>query len=205
MLAALLAVLMLSAICQLAFIGRTYIILITNTEITARFTGGIRLGVFPQIEGSGYVRDKYYETALDVNFNYTDIELEVDPEPLMASYAGVQTTLTITNDIDRFTGEDSSILFADGYDSSCLDTSGEIVIIGKALAEAHRAAPGDTIILTPLNTIEFMPIINSQVYKLRQPNLTNEEIIEMYKDEIVSDVENYSDLFTMFSRYSIFL
>ncbi len=53
--------------------------------------------------------------------------------------------LTVTNNIERYLGDKNNVTYAEGYDRSCLDATGQVCLIGQALAEEFGLIAGDEI------------------------------------------------------------
>ena len=183
-LTALLALLMFSAAGQLAIMMQSYAELIENTEITIRFAGGARLSIFPKIMDSGYVRDPYYDVSSFVDIN------------------DVTVPIAITNNITRLTGEEFSFTFADGYDKSDLERIGEIIFIGEDFAEEYDIKPGDTISVRSPALFRRTWAMYRFVYVIANPDLSEDELLELAREDITEALKPKTDIFTVAGVFS---
>jgi hypothetical protein len=123
----LLAALLLGAMGQFALMKRSYSDLVSDTVITANFVGGLPVSIAHAINNNSMVTTPYYEAEASVGLNLRS------------------TNLVATNDIARFTGEEPELNFIDGYDLSCFNTAGDVVVLGKSLLEKYDLGLGDTV------------------------------------------------------------
>lgn len=56
-------------------------------------------------------------------------------------------SMTFTNDLHRYLAGDCTVTYADGYDSSVLDGTGPVCLVGRNIAEKLDISPGDEISL----------------------------------------------------------
>lgn len=59
----------------------------------------------------------------------------------------LHTNLTITNNLERYLSDNDQIAYAEGYDSSALDSTGQVCLLGQELAKDLNISPGDEIAL----------------------------------------------------------
>lgn len=59
----------------------------------------------------------------------------------------LHTPLTITNNLERYLTDAHKITYAQGYDSSVLDSTGQVCLLGQELAKDLNISPGDEIAL----------------------------------------------------------
>lgn len=59
----------------------------------------------------------------------------------------LHTNLTITNNLERYLSDNDQITYAEGYDSSALDSTGQVCLLGQELAKDLNISPGDEIAL----------------------------------------------------------
>ncbi len=57
----------------------------------------------------------------------------------------LHTPLTVTNNLERYLTDDYKITYAEGYDSSVLDSTGQVCLLGQELAEDLNIRPGDQV------------------------------------------------------------
>ena len=183
-LTALLALLMFSAAGQLTLMMQSYTDLIENTEITIRFAGGARLSIFPKIVDSGYVRDPYYDVSSFIDIN------------------DVTVPIAITNNITRLTGEEFSFTFAEGYDESYLGKIGEIIFIGEDVAEEHGIKPGDTVTVRSPALFRRTWAMYRFVYVIANPDLSEDELLELARDDITEALKPKTDIFTVAGTFT---
>lgn len=82
------------------------------------------------------VKDLYYYSNFSVRTNNTDSH----------------TPMIVTNDIDRYLTDDYKVTYAEGYDMSVMNKTGQVCLIGQTLADAFGIRPGDEIGLLSDNT-----------------------------------------------------
>jgi len=162
-LAALLAALLLCAIGQLALTRLSYTEVLENTRIYAKFVGGLPLRTAVQIANSALAADPYYEASATVEADF------------------FEARLVLTNNIARYTGEETAIEYADGYDEFCMGSLGNIAIVGEGFLEAHGLVPGDSILISPQGL--YRKLVKSYVDAHRRGDpgsaMTDAEILEL--------------------------
>lgn len=79
------------------------------------------------------------------------------------------TSMIVTNDVERYLAKDYNITYAEGYDLSALDKTGQVCLVGQTFADMFDIRPGDEIGLLS----DSMYYVLGQLYKDK-----NEEIIE---------------------------
>lgn len=180
-LAILMPALILIAVGQFTLMHRSYINLCNNVEIKARFLDGLQLASAIDVAETDYVENIYYE--------YTN---RVDVNPYSVQWA-------VTNDIARYTGEETAITYAEGYDESCMKKLGEVCIAGKKLMEANGLKPGDKIHVTRTGALENLQASYVQRYKREHPEdeTSNEKILELYNDQIMKEFATRGAYYTI--------
>jgi ABC-type lipoprotein release transport system permease subunit len=180
-LAFLLAALFLGVVGQFALMMWSYTDLCESTTVTANFAGGINLYAVPQLERTGYVTQPYYVAEDRVGVNADE------------------THVVITNNIARYTGEEPEIIYAEGYDASCMDNPGNIIIIGDERAALVGLAPGDTVeIIIPYGLL-FRVREYIYNYKTNYPEetLSDNELLSLHRDAIMRTLGMRMDKFTV--------
>lgn len=69
---------------------------------------------------------------------------------------GMDSSMTLTNDMGRYLGNDCAVTYAAGYDSSVFDGTGPVCLLGRALAEELGVSPGSEITLLTDDLYTFM-------------------------------------------------
>jgi hypothetical protein len=168
-----LAALFFAAICQFALMARSYAKLRDDTVVTANFTGGLPLSLVTPVIKREYIKNPYYEgrTGADVNYDYADI--------------------VVTNDVARYAGEDAEITYAQGYDETCMDAFGEILILGETLMATHGLELGDTVDVVPASYQDQARYKYTQYHREKYPDdkLTADKLMELYGDKIRAEAE----------------
>jgi hypothetical protein len=165
------AALLFAAVGQFALMKQSYTDLCENTVVKANFVGGVQLAAVPQLMGTGYVADPYYaaETLVGVNL--------------------INARAVVTNDITRYTGEDAEITYAEGYDASCMDKPGDVIIIGEAMEQIYGLTPGDTVeIVTPSVILEKVRMFVTRYrtyYPEETESLSDSEILTQQRSGII--------------------
>ena len=181
-LAALLAALLLCAIWQLGLMRHSYSDMLSDYTLTARLLGGLALKTQQKIAGSGFVTDSYYYEVKG--------PVDADTEA---------TTLILTNDIARYTGEEPDVTYASGYDETCMDSLGNIVIVGSGFFESHGLALGDSIPISVQGT--YSGLVADYIFSHRKYNpgddMTDDEILELNRVFIERTVKIKSRQFTV--------
>lgn len=99
-----------------------------ETDVKARATGFSSSSIAALSE-SGLTDDLYYYGKLSVR----------------AGSAGLRTSMTFTNDVERYLADGYRVAYANGYDSSVFDTDGAVCLLGQTLADALGVRAGDEI------------------------------------------------------------
>ena len=81
---------------------------------------------------------------------------------------GVVSSVIVTNNCDKYFNHDYNIQYADGYDGSALNGTGQVCMLGRALADDLNVSPGDEI-----------TIINDGLYTFLQDLYKNNENFNM--------------------------
>ncbi|MDR1588567.1 MAG: hypothetical protein LBS51_00015 [Oscillospiraceae bacterium] len=167
-LALLLAALLLIAVAQFALMRESYVKLRDDTVVTANFTEGLPLSYLTPIIKSGYVKNPFYggDAEADINYDYADV--------------------LVTNDISRYAGVEAEITYAPGYDETCMDAFGEILILGETFAEKHQLEPGDTVDVVPTVYQGQARAKYTQYHRTKYPDddLTYDKLMVLYGDKI---------------------
>jgi hypothetical protein len=167
-LALLLAALLLGAVGQFAMMRQSYADLCENTAVKANFAGGVQLAFMSPLVKNGYAANPYYETERTVSINFDVMRV------------------IITNNIARYTGEEPEITYADGYDASCLDKLGTVLVVGKKAMERYGLALGDTVEV--FVSIEYLVPLWVYIDDIRANHpeyvYSDGEILNMYSDHI---------------------
>ncbi|MEN6313429.1 MAG: ABC transporter permease [Clostridiaceae bacterium] len=168
MLSIILPALLFGAVGQFAVMRQSYIHLCNSTVITAKFINGLSLTAITQITNTGYVIDPYYEYRNSANFNTS------------------RTDLIITSDIERYTGEEAEIAYAEGYDASCMKELGKVCIAGGKFLEENGLKPGDKVHVTGTWILNNLQSSYINKYRSEHPEeaILDEKILELYQDEI---------------------
>jgi 23S rRNA pseudouridine2605 synthase len=178
----LLAALLFCAIGQLRLTRQTYYDMVNDYTLTARLLGGLPLKTAVRIAGSNYVTDMYYESAR--------AKVDADAETTM---------IVVTNDIARFTGEETGITYSEGYDGTCMGSLGNIVIVGEAFFRAHGLDYGDTILISVEGT--YAGLTGDYIYAHRKydpdSDLSDDEILQLYSVFIDRTIRIKSRPFTI--------
>ncbi len=103
------------------------------------------------------------------------------------------TPMIVTNDVERYLAEDYNITYAEGYDLSVLDKTGQVCLVGQTFADMFGIQPGDEIGLLS----DSMYYVLEQLCKDKDTNMIEEEALRntvMYKvvGIITSGDENVS-------------
>jgi hypothetical protein len=167
-LALILAALLITAAGQFTLMEQSYAKLRDDTVVTANFAGGLPLSFVTPIIKSGYVKNPYYEAGVEADMNFA------------------ATRVVVTNDIARYTCEKAEITYAEGFDASCMDSFGEIMILGDALIEMRGIEPGDTVIIVPPMYLDQAKVKYEQYHMAKYPGdtLTVDKIEELYGEKI---------------------
>ena len=171
--------LLLVTVGQLAMMGQSYTELFENTVIVANVTGGMRHALVPKFKESGYVADTYYARRETMDI------------------ATSTTQLVVTNNIPRFIGEDVDITYFEGYDATAMDGFGEVIIIGKALADWNGIKPGDMIDILPPGYVKSLNHSTVARYRKSHPDdpITDEDILGLLYRQIIVDISRASRKF----------
>lgn len=81
---------------------------------------------------------------------------------------GLRSQMTFTNDFDRYLGNACTVTYAEGYDSSVFDGTGQVCLLGQALAEDLGIRPGDEITLLTDGLYTFMIDLYEDKEQLRK-------------------------------------
>jgi len=168
----LLAALLFSANAEFVLLRQSYDDLFNNIVITARAVGGMSLTSAVNLAGSEYTKNSHFEATGTID----------------ADFEGV--SFILTNSIARYTGEEVEIMFADGYDESCLDRIGDIVIVGKTFLEEHGFELGDAVLITRGGVSTFAKYDYIMRYRFQYPDSeeTDDEIFAQKERQIRQSV-----------------
>ena len=185
-LAAALAALLLCAIGQLALMRQSYADLVANTPVRANFAGGLPLLAMHNINNNSLVSGSYYYSPVQ------GIGLDLNRANLVA-----------TNDIARYTGEAPDIEYAEGYDESCMDSYGEVIIAGRSLMEQLGLSPGDNVAVSSWADVENVRNRYTGALQSELPDgASDEERMEAVDSEILEILRRYSTMYTIAGVFS---
>ena len=181
-LAVILALLLSITIGRLSAVNESYKYLVSNTKIKANFIGGMDLSAIKRISDSAYASSKYYEGLSK-----------------LVDVGGATTTIVVTNDIMRHSGKEVNIAYADGYDSSCFDDLGEVLILGRSFADQNDMEPGDMVNVAPSGLYANAVDAFIGLHRLSYPEdeASDEELFDYYFDDIASYVESLTCEYTV--------
>ncbi|NLA86105.1 MAG: ABC transporter permease, partial [Clostridiales bacterium] len=153
----------------------------TDTVIKASFIGGLPLKAIPNIAKSGYVKDPYYEALERTDLNFSN------------------ESIVFTNDIARYTGVETDITYAEGFDATCMEQLGPVLIAGEILMAKYGREIGDTIQLTPENWLKGLKDQYIMTHRSTHSadDLTDEEILALYQDEITRMISFVARTYTI--------
>lgn len=114
-----------------------------------------------RLSDSDLLKDIYYYSNSNVRVNSV----------------GVLSSITFTNDIDRYLPKDYTVTYAEGYDLSVFEGTGAVCLVGQTLAESMGIHPGDNITLMSEALYTFMP----QVYEDEELEFAIERAGIVYK------------------------
>ena len=185
-LAILLAALMICAITQFSYMKEVYMDLRVQTVITPRFVNACPLFEVTGLKMNGFAKDLYYGDTVEADILYG------------TEYTKIHCA--ITNDISRYTNEEYEITYLNGYDESCMDSFGDVIILGDGLMELCGFELGNTVRITPDKYMDEILLFNVRRYFWAEyPDLllTNEALYEKYGDYIEENLEEKADVFTI--------
>ena len=186
-LVALLAALLLGTVSQLSLMQITYFDLYMNTVITARIIGGLQLASVEDVVASGFFADPYYEadTVVDIN----------------SSLAGI----VVTNDISRYIGANADITYADGYDAHVMGAFGYYMVAVHETMDMYGLELGGTVRVSPADGLLSIHAASILEYRRGQPeeSISDEEILELQRDEITKKLDDISQTYTVAGYVSL--
>jgi len=178
----LMAALLFGAVGQLTLMRQSYTDLVDSIRVTASFAGGLPLSAMHNINNNSFVSGSYYQSLM------VKVGIGQKIENLVA-----------TNNLARYTGEEPEIAFISGYDESCLDTYGNIIIAGKSLMDRYRFEPGGAVEISNTYTLQRVQEQYLRRYRSEHPDdaSANEEILETDHERIMEELKRYSDTYTI--------
>ena len=158
---------------QLLVMKESYVEIFEGTEVVSKYAGFLNLAYVQDLINSGYVRDVYYHS------NQT---CDIDREPSIIFVSNNPYKLAEEKGYQNY-----EITWLDGYDITSMYTLNNVVVMGKEVMAEHGYELGDVVEFSAYGWYDS--IISSKLMHARMelPNAdsyTNEEIIEMYADEI---------------------
>ncbi len=127
-----LAVVMAAGIGAFALARAAYGDAFCKAEVKGK-AAGFASSSIAQLEKSGLADNIYY-------FNKNAFSVRVNG-------MGTQSSMAVTNDIERYLGKDGAITYASGYDSSVFEGTGPVCLLGQELAEELGISAGGEITL----------------------------------------------------------
>jgi hypothetical protein len=179
-LAVTLAALLLGTIGTVAAMKRQYVELCDGTVVKANFIG-LSLSLIPSVTENDFVENPYYESSLTAEMNLDDARI------------------VITNNIARYADETAEVVYADGYDASCMERFGELVVIGRELADIYRLELGGTVSLARQGTFSQLRNETIAVYKMEHPSesITDDEILALKYDALQLSIDRKTHPYTI--------
>lgn len=81
---------------------------------------------------------------------------------------GLNCFMTVTNDFEKYLANDCKITYAEGYDGSVFEGTGQVCLIGEALAEKLHVSPGDELSLISNDLYAFIEDLYEDKEKFRE-------------------------------------
>lgn len=177
----LLSALLFGAVGQFEVMRQSYIDLCNSSEVKVKFMEGLSLSRFDQLLKTGYVINPYYEYSQSVDFNYSSVDW------------------VVTNDIAVYTGEETNITYAPGYDESCMKEFDNVCVIGEQRLKKSGLRLGDKVQVTQTNTLKDLQSVYISVYKKVHPDnvLPDDKILALMNDEIQKDLLSKGSYYTI--------
>jgi len=183
----LLCVLLLNVVGQLGIMINSYTKLVEETEITSNYVGGLAFAKVRDIAESGYAEDVYYyrRIAQVVEFSNMDV--------------------IITNDVNRASGYDVQVEFAEGYDASRLEKTGNVVIMNRGYADMNGIALGGEVWIGPTSYDGYVKdqLVKEHMQKYPDDTRSYDEIVALYPAEFTRDYGLLADRFTVVGLFAI--
>ena len=176
----LVSVLLLNVAGQLNILHQVYVEAFNNTEVVSSYAGSLNIAYVSQLQESGYVKNVFYRS-----FRQVDLDK-------------VTTGICITNDIDRYCGEEVNITFLEGYDKSIMQTHEPIIILDKGAMTRLNYKLGDTVRLSQLGEYDMRHwtlIRNYRYSHVKASGMTDDEIYPYIAKDLEKWYQNYSDEF----------
>ncbi len=145
---------------------------------------GFSSSAVSELQGSDLVKDLYYYSNFSVCIGDT----------------GLNCVMTVTNDFDKYLADDCKITYAEGYDGSVFSGTGQLCLIGRALAEKLHVNPGDELSLISNDMYAFIKDLYGDNEKISEAAV---RACKTYKIAgiIDSKAANVSDgIFTVINR-----
>ena len=131
------------------------------------------------IKNNRLVSSSYYESLLN---------------PVMADLNAAK--LLATSDVARYTDETPDIAFIEGYDLSCFEHYGEVLVAGRGFMDRFGYEPGDEVSISYPQTFDFMKERYLTRYRAVNPGDgdTDETVLEKTLDEFLEYMKNVSKI-----------
>ena len=179
-LAILVAALTIIATGYITMVQQSFTEMLRSTDIKANLTGGVELVTLrhEHIANSGYAKLTYYEgISKQLDFMRSDVLFGTDSDGWDEAI-----TFNITNDINRFSGENLHVQYAKGYDEVIIKQFGDSLVVGSELARANGFTLGDKV-----------TVYDSAVFGL--------EMDRIIRDHMLSNPEDINEYPVLFAYF----
>lgn len=176
----LVSALLLNVAGQLNILHQVYVEAFNNTDVVSSYAGSLNIAYVSQLQESGYVKDVFYRS-----FRQVDLDK-------------VTTGICITNDIDRYCGEEVNITFLEGYDKSIMQTHEPVIILDKGAMTRLKYKLGDTVRMSVMGEYDMRYWHLADYYKKshnKASGMTNDEVYPYIAEDLEKWYQNYSDEF----------
>ena len=183
----LLCVLLLNMIGQLDIMINSYTKLVEETEITSNYVGGLALGKVRDIAGSGFVEDVYYYGSANLVVEFSDMNV------------------IITNNVKRASEYDMKIEFAEGYNASRLEKTGNVIIMSRGYADMNGITLGGEVWIGPKAYDGYVKdqLFKEHMQKYPEDTRSYDEIVALYPTEFSGEYGLLADRFMVVGLFVI--
>ena len=158
---------------QLLVMKESYVEIFENTEVVSKYAGFLNIAYVQDLINSGYVKDVWYHSNHKIDIDREETFIMVDNNPYrLAKEMGY---------------EDFEITWLDGYDISSMYTLNNVVVMGKEIMAERGYELGDTVEFSTCgwyDEVVSQKLLHARSELFNFDSYTEEEVIEIYQDEI---------------------
>jgi len=176
---------------QLLVMKESYVEIFENTEVVSKYAGFLNIAYVQDLIASGYAKDVWYHSNHKIDIDREEAFIMVDNNPYRLA--------------EEIGYEDFEITWLEGYDISSMYTLNYVVVMGKDIMAERGYELGDTVEFSACgwyDEVVRQKLLHARSELFNFDSYTEEEVIEIYQDEINERYYSKAHEFTIIGTVS---